>query len=150
MARYPGPPLGAVQYGFIPSAVDWRNDTGSSSLFLCSLPVLFSVIRAVPGVRFQEVRTLVSMAQVLELVGFIGHERSCDEVRGPCPVHGSRSPKSRSFTANLKRNVYHCFRCGSAGNHLDLYATATHQSLFAAAIDLCARVGCAVPWIKAR
>ena len=108
------------------------------------------MLRAVPGVRFQEVRSLVSMAQVLELLGFVGHERSRDEIRGPCPVHGSTSPKSRSFTANLKRNVYQCFRCGSAGNHLDLYAAATHQSLFAAAIDLCTRVGCAVPWIDAR
>ena len=102
-----------------------------------------------PGVRFPEVRSLVSMAQVLELLGFVVSERCGDEVRGPCPVHGSTSPKSRTFSANLARKVYQCFRCGSAGNHLDLYAAATHQSLFAAAIDLCARVGCDVPWIDA-
>lgn len=104
--------------------------------------------RVVPGVRFQEVRLLVSMTQVLEILGFVGCERSGNEIRGACPVHRSTSPKSRSFSANLARNVYRCFRCGSAGNHLDLYAAATHQSLYAAAIDLCARVGCAVPWIK--
>ena len=108
------------------------------------------VVRAVPGVRFEEVRSLVSMAQVLELLGFVGHERSRDEIRGACPVHGSTSNKSRSFSANLTRHVYQCFRCGSAGNQLDLYAAATHQSLYAAAIDLCARVGCAVPWIEGR
>lgn len=90
------------------------------------------------------------MAQVLELLGFVSHERSRDEVRGPCPVHGSKSPKSRGFSANLARNVYQCFRCGSAGNHLDLYAAATRQSLFAAAIDLCTRLGIDVPWIKAK
>ena len=101
-----------------------------------------------PGVRFQDVRSLVSMAQVLELLDFVTHERSADEVRGPCPVHGSTSPRSRSFAANLRRNVFQCFRCGSAGNHLDLYAAATHQSLHAAAVDLCQRVGCAVPWLK--
>ena len=35
-----------------------------------------------PGVRFQEVRSLVSMAQVLDLLGFVAHEASRDEVRG--------------------------------------------------------------------
>jgi DNA primase len=76
------------------------------------------------------------MVQVLELLGFVAQEQSGAEVRGPCPVHGSTSPKSRSFSANLSKRVYRCFRCGSAGNHLDLYAAATHQTLYAAAIDL--------------
>jgi DNA primase len=102
-----------------------------------------------PGVRYREVRSLVSMAQVLDLLGFVPHEASGNEVRGRCPVHGSTSPKSRSFSANLKKSVYRCFRCGSAGNQLDLYAAATHQSLYAAAIDLCSRIGCEVPWINA-
>ena len=100
-----------------------------------------------PGVRFAEVRSRVSMAQVLALLRFVPYERSKEEIRGPCPVHGSTSPKSRCFSANLKKNVYRCFRCGSAGNQLDLYAAATRQSLLAAAIDLCERVGCEVPWL---
>src|SRR5438874_530315 len=98
-------------------------------------------------VRFPEVRSCVSMMQVLELLGCVAQEVSGDEVRGPCPVHGSTSPRSRSFSANVKKRVYRCFRCGSAGNHLELYAAATGQSLYAAALDLCQRVGCAVPWI---
>lgn len=101
-----------------------------------------------PGIRFQEVRSLVSMAQVLDLLGFVPHERSGEEVRGSCPIHSSPARKSRSFSANLTKNAYRCFRCGSAGNHLDLYAAATDQSLFVAAVDLCGRVGCTVPWIK--
>jgi DNA primase len=102
-----------------------------------------------PGVRFREVRSRVSLAQVLELLGFVVEAASGDEVRGACPVHGSTSPRSRSFSANVKKQVYRCFRCGSAGNHLELYAAATHQNLYAAALDLCQRVGCAVPWIEA-
>lgn len=90
------------------------------------------------------------MAQVLELLGFVPREQSGDEVRGCCPVHGRTSARSRSFSANLKRNVYQCFGCGSAGNHLDLYAAATQQTLYAAAIELCNRVGCAVPWLDAK
>lgn len=103
-----------------------------------------------PGVRFAEVRSLVSMAQVLELLDFVIRERSGDEVRGPCPVHRSASARRRSFSANLRRNVYQCFGCGSAGNQLDLYAAATHRSLYAAAIDLCTRAGRDVPWINNR
>ena len=66
-----------------------------------------------PGVRYQEVRSLITMAQVLDLLGFVAQEKSGAEVRGPCPVHGSTSRKSRSFTANLVKNAYRCFRCGS-------------------------------------
>src|ERR1700733_8611972 len=100
-----------------------------------------------PGVRFREVRSVVTMAQVLELLGFVAHEQSGAEVRGPCPVHVPTSPRGRSFSANLSKKVYRCFRCGSAGNHLDLYAAATRQALFAAAIDLCNRLGYPIPWI---
>jgi DNA primase len=103
-----------------------------------------------PGVRFQEVRALVSMAEVLELLGYVAQEKSGGKVRGPCPVHGSKSPKSRCFSAHVARGIYQCFRCGSAGNHLDLYAAATRQSLFAAAIDLCRRVGRDIPWTNDR
>jgi DNA primase len=101
-----------------------------------------------PGVRFDEVRARVSMAQVLELLGFVAQARTGASVRGPCPVHGSRSARRRCFSAHLGRGIYRCFQCGSAGNHLDLYAAATRQGLHAAAIDLCGRAGCAVPWIS--
>jgi DNA primase len=115
-------------------------------LFLIAFALL--CIWPMPGIRFQEVRSLVSMAQVLDVLGFVPQERSGEELRGPCPIHSSPARKSRSFSANLTKKAYRCFRCGSAGNHLDLYAAATHQSLFVAAIDLCDRVGFAVPWIK--
>ena len=101
-----------------------------------------------PGVRFQEGRARITMAQVLDLLGFITQERSGDQVRGPCPVHRSTSSRSRCFSAHLTRRIYRCFRCGSAGNHLDLYAAAAHRSLFAAALELCDRVRCEVPWIN--
>src|SRR5262245_31258776 len=84
-----------------------------------------------PGVRFPEVRSCVSMIQVLELLAFVAHEVFGDEVRGACPVHGSTSPRSRSFSVNVQKRVYRYFRCGSAGNHQELYAAATCQSLYA-------------------
>src|SRR5947208_1214620 len=82
-------------------------------------------VTSMPGICFAEVRAMVSFADVLDLVGFIPGEVSGDQVRGPCPVHGPTSPRSRSFSAHLKRNVYECFTCGSSGNQLDLYAAVT-------------------------
>jgi len=69
------------------------------------------------------------MDQVLDLLGFFVHELSGNEVRGLCPLHSSKSSRSRSFSANVVKNVYRCFRFGSAGNQLNLYAAVTRQSL---------------------
>jgi DNA primase len=87
------------------------------------------------------------MAEVLGLVGFVPRETSGDQVRGPCPVHHSASPSGRSFSANLRSHVYRCFKCGSSGNHLDLYAAATGRGLFEAAIELCERLDREIPWM---
>jgi DNA primase len=101
-----------------------------------------------PGIRYAEVRAMISLAEVLELVGFPLGENRGEQVRGPCPVHHATSPSSRSFSANLKRNVYRCFRCGSSGNQLDLYAAVTGQSLFDATVALCERLHREIPWVE--
>jgi DNA primase len=100
-----------------------------------------------PGVRFADVRAMVTMAEVLGLVGFVPSETAGDQVRGPCPVHRSDTPSDRSFSANLRLHIYRCFRCGSSGNHLDLYASVTELSLFDAAVELCERLHREVPWV---
>lgn len=102
---------------------------------------------AMPGIRFAEVRARVTMAEVLGLVGFVPRETSGDQVRGPCPVHHSASPSGRSFSANLQLHIYRCFKCGSSGNHLDLYAAVTGRGLFEATIELCERLNREIPWI---
>ena len=100
------------------------------------------------GVDFQTVRSMVPMAQVLERVGFVPHECSGDQLRGACPVHGSTSPKSRSFSANLGKNAYPCFQCGSSGNPLDLWAAVAKTDVHTAAIDLCQKLHLDVPSIR--
>ena len=100
-----------------------------------------------PGVDFRQARASVSLAEVLDLLNFEARTRWGDQLRGPCPVHGSRSPTSRSFSAHLGKNVWHCFRCGAGGNALDLWAAVTQQSLHAAVLDLCQRLGRDVPWL---
>lgn len=100
-----------------------------------------------PGVHFPSVRARVALADVLDLIGFTASETSGVQVRGPCPVHHSASPSSRSFSANLKLNMYKCFKCGSGGNQLDLYSAVTGLSLFEAAITLCEQLHHEVPWV---
>jgi DNA primase len=74
-------------------------------------------------------------------------ETSGDEVRAPCPIHGSTSPTSRSFSANIRKQTYVCFKCGAAGNQLDLWVATSKLPLHEAARDLCDRLGIDVPQI---
>lgn len=100
-----------------------------------------------PGVDFRSIRSQVTMSQVLRLLNFVPCAARGDQLRGPCPIHGSSSPRSRSFSANLQKQKYRCFKCGAAGNQLDLWAAATKLPLHAAAVELCERLGLHVPWI---
>jgi DNA primase len=88
------------------------------------------------------------MRDVLELLGWRPRTRCGQQWRGSCPLHGSRSATSRCFAVHLGKKVYHCFRCGASGNVLDLYAAATGQPPYQAALELCARLGHAVPWLR--
>jgi DNA primase len=104
----------------------------------------------VPGIDFRAMRERTSMTAVLALIGFEPQTASGPALRGPCPIHRSRTPRSRSFAVHVERKVYRCFRCGSAGNHLDLYAAVTQQGVYQAALDLCAKLHQPVPWLAAQ
>ena len=102
----------------------------------------------VPAVDFRAVRELVFMGEVLDLIGFEPQGAANGGLRGPCPIHRSRSARSRSFAVNVRLKMYHCFTCGSSGNHLDLYAAFSRQGIYQAALDLCEKLHRAVPWIQ--
>jgi DNA primase len=103
---------------------------------------------AMPGIDFAAVQARIPLVDVLDWLGFVPCEGSGDQLRGPCPIHRSSAPTSRSFSANLSRHVYKCFKCGSQGNQLDLYASVTGLSLFEAAIALCKQFHCEIPWMQ--
>ncbi len=98
-----------------------------------------------PTIDFVELRRRVPIARVLELIAFRPLRRSGAERRGPCPIHSAALPHSRSFAANLEKNVFHCFHCGAAGNALDLYAAVQHTTVYHAALELCARLNIDLP-----
>jgi len=103
-----------------------------------------------PGIDFREARARLRLADVLALVGFQGRRGWDGQVRGPCPVHRSRSRASRAFVAHLDKGVWHGFVCRAGGNALDLWVTLTRQPLHAAVLDLCQRLGQHVPWLPRR
>jgi DNA primase len=98
-----------------------------------------------PSIDFAELRRRIPIRRVLELAGFRPVRISGAELRGPCPIHGSHSYQSRSFAANIDKNVFRCFHCGAAGNVLDLWAAMNHTDVYRAAISLCEQLAMELP-----
>lgn len=118
-------------------------DTGSSSLF--------GRQRQRRPMDYAELRRAVSIRQVLDLLGWAPVSRHGSQLRGPCPIHRSGNERSRSFSVNVEKNVFRCFKPGcSQGNQLDLYALATGLPLLDAAHQLCERIGLAAPPVPTR
>ena len=102
-----------------------------------------------PGVDFDRVRALVTMARVLDLLGFEPSSRSGAQWYGSCPLHEpGPGRRRRSFSVNVSIGRYSCHRCHRRGNQLELWAAARRFPLHQAAVDLCHRLGCDVPWIR--
>jgi len=100
-----------------------------------------------PGVDFNVLRSEITMEEVLNQLGFQPTSRSGCQLRGPCPVHGSTSPNSRTFSVNLGTGRYFCHKCHSRGNQLELWAAVHKLPLYEAAVDLCRVLARDVPWI---
>lgn len=100
-----------------------------------------------PGIDLRQVRREITIHQVLDLLGFVPTARHGPRLRGPCPIHGSSRPQSRVFSIHLGCHRYRCFGCHSAGTQLDLWATVHGLSIYAAAGDLCQRLGIPIPYL---
>ena len=101
-----------------------------------------------PSIDFAQLRIQVTMGQVLDLLGYQPRAIHGDQVRGPCPIHGSTSTTSRIFSANLRRSIFRCFKCQAQGNQLDLWAQVHDLSIYDAAVDLCSKLAIAPPTVE--
>lgn len=104
--------------------------------------------RTVPGIDFDQLRAEITMEEVLHLLAFEPTARSGPQWYGPCPLHEAPASRSRCFSVNVTLRRYYCHRCHSHGNHLDLWAAATHLPLYQAALDLCRQFGREIPWMQ--
>jgi len=77
------------------------------------------------SVDFAYVRSQITMERVLRHLGYFGRLRGKGlQRRGPCPIHGSKRSRGRTFSVHLGKDVFQCFHppCGGAGNVLDLWS----------------------------
>jgi putative transposase len=98
-----------------------------------------------PAIDFAALRQVLTIAAVLELLGFQPRTSRNGQQRGGCPLHGSTRGTSRCFSANLNDHTFHCFKCGRGGNALDLWCAAQNLLPYDAALDLCKRFAIRVP-----
>ena len=101
-----------------------------------------------PAIDFQALRAELTMQQVLELLDYRSTADYGDQLRGPCPIHGSSSQLSRIFSVNLSRKAFQCFKCGATGNELELFALAHNLPLFEGSLLLCEKLGIEPPPLR--
>lgn len=101
-----------------------------------------------PGVDFVQVQAMVPMVKVLRMVRFVPRGFGGDQLHGPCPVHRSKSPRSRCFSVDLRQEVCYCHICRFTGNQIQLWGKVQGMAVYPAAIDLCKQAGVEVPWIE--
>jgi DNA primase len=92
-------------------------------------------------IDFAALREQISLEQVLSHSGILGELRgSGAQRRGRCPIHAAAGDRRRTFSVNLKKNVFQCFDpSGNAhGNVLDFWAALRGLPLVEAARQLAA------------
>ena len=101
------------------------------------------------SINYRELLEAVRIAELLSWISWEATSQVGDQLRGPCPlcdatsVDTSSPPASRagdSFSVNTRRNIYHCFRCRSGGNALDLWSAYRKLPLYAAAKEIQSRI----------
>jgi DNA primase len=90
-----------------------------------------------PFVDFREVRSRITMEQVLEHYGVLDtFKRTGTRLSGPCPIHGGSNPSQ--FRVDTEKNLWNCFsECKHGGNVLDFVAKKEDVSIHDAAIKVC-------------
>ena len=90
---------------------------------------------------YRAIRNRISIVDVLELIGYSPSSVRGNQTRGQCPICSAEAAQaSRCFSADHRRNLFHCFRCRAAGNSLDLWMQLTGQPIRQATLDLCQRL----------
>lgn len=101
-------------------------------------------------IDFVALKTQASIEQVLGIIGWKPNARRAGgiELRGTCPVHGSKSETSTVFSVSTEKNVFFCHSCGASGDqfHLacELFGLERNETV-KMAVRLCRELGIEVP-----
>ncbi len=94
------------------------------------------------SINYGQLRASVRIEVILSWMQWEASSRVGDQHRGPCPlctasrVEPLRPGARREFSVNPQRNIYRCFRCGSGGNAVDLWACYRKLPLYEAAHEI--------------
>lgn len=97
---------------------------------------------------YRALRALIPIRQVLDQLGWSPRTLCGDQWRGLCPLHDVSSGEDPSFSVNVARSIFRCFRCEARGNQLDLWKAHSHLPLKRASLDLCRRLGVTPPYLS--
>ncbi|MEO1970539.1 MAG: CHC2 zinc finger domain-containing protein, partial [Pirellulaceae bacterium] len=101
-----------------------------------------------PGIDYRQIRSVIPIERVLQLLHFQASWRRGASLRGFCPIHDpSGKDDRRCFSVDLQRNAFQCFRCGAKGNQLDLWRLVHKLPLYPATLLLCNKTGLIPPWL---
>lgn len=89
---------------------------------------------------YAAIRDRISLREVLQLIDYQPSQTRGDQWRGACPICHDHSPNTRCFSANVRNNLFQCFRCRRSGNSLDLWSEITGLQLYRATLDLCGKL----------
>ena len=106
---------------------------------LAEVPLPAEDVASNTAIDFPYLRSQITLERVLRHLGYFDRLRGTGlQRRGPCPVHGSKRARGRTFSVHLGKNVYQCFHppCGASGNVLDLWCQVHHLNIHEGAIDL--------------
>ncbi|TWU20745.1 DNA primase [Bythopirellula polymerisocia] len=107
--------------------------------------------RRLDPIDFKALKTQISILKVLELFDWRPTKKRGDELRGPCPVHGSKSPTSTILAVSTSKNAWKCHKCEAGGNQLDLaahYFGLRRDQCVRVAVALCRELGREIPRIE--
>lgn len=98
-----------------------------------------------PTINFNRVRQMISLGDVLRVIGYQKGEIIGVGVRGPCPLYCHADP--RCCKLSWAEDRWYCHRCRKGGGALELYMKYRGKTLFIAALELCRLLGRPVPWM---
>jgi DNA primase len=99
-------------------------------------------------IDFNIVAQVVSLDDVLRILGWRAEYQTGPERRGSCPIHPSGHAVSRSFA--VKGNMWYCHVCKKGGNQIDLYQLVSGKPVLEAAVEMCKKQGVPIPYLPRR
>ena len=93
---------------------------------------------------YREIRERVRIVDLLEELGWQATKTRGAQLRGSCPLPGCKrtttidKPSSSQWTFSVQgdRNIYRCFRCGSAGSVIDFWSAFRMLTIHEVATEL--------------